>query len=185
MEPIKRKLNLAPSTVKRLKALEEVSDKVIQVLQDKKDEFINSKILESLKELNIPIDGELSKFYKERITEVSVLNMGADNTTEFILDYNPRKNTGDFLLGITEKIPATGPEIKDTTFKHSAEILIAEYSSSRILTPVIKGDKIVVDGYTTEVEKVEYCNYAKMHLYYYRNEYGQLKFNLLDFIKKL
>lgn len=47
------------------------------------------------------------------------------------------------------------------------------------------GDKIDVDGFITELKEIKYCPYAQMDLYWFYNEQGEYKFNILEWIEKV
>ena len=47
------------------------------------------------------------------------------------------------------------------------------------------GDKINVGGFITTLEEIKYDHYANIDLYWFRNEKGEYKFNLKEFIKKV
>lgn len=47
------------------------------------------------------------------------------------------------------------------------------------------GDEIMSVGHVSKIEKIEYCPIAKVDLYWFFNEKGELKYNILPFISKI
>ena len=59
---------------------------------------------------------------------------------------------------------------------------IADVSSSAVLKV---GDKIDVGGFVTELKEIKYDPCARINLYWFYNERGEYKYNVLEWITKV
>lgn len=98
----------------------------------------------------------------------------------------PGKSIGKTLMGFYEVMKSLESD-QHRGGKQATKIVMTIAEIEKIIENIeLKvGDKIDIGNFITELKEIKYCPYAEMNLYWFYNELGQYKFNLLKFITKI